>query len=143
MDCFREPPVGPWPEGSVVKSISVRFEEQVSANRHRLAVSTVGHSLSYGDLNEAANRLARAVLERVPGNEIVGLLIGQGVSAIIAMLGVLKAGKILVPLDPRQPSARLLQILGDCEARLVITDRQYLPLANSRAAVRSHTRQYR
>ena len=40
MDYFREPPIGQWPEGSVVKSISARFEEQVSANRHRLAVST-------------------------------------------------------------------------------------------------------
>ncbi len=131
MDSFGEPPIGPWPEESVVKSISTRFEEQVSANRHRVAVSTVGHTLSYGDLNEAANRLARAVLERVPGNETVGVLIGQGVSAIVAMLGVLKAAKILVPLDPRQPSARILQILGDSEARIVITDKQNLPLART------------
>ena len=80
------------------------------------------------------------MLERVRVRD-VGVLIGQGVSTIIAMPRGLKAAKILVPLDPRQPSARILQIL--------VTVRRGWSLRTGRtcsgkhrASVRSHTRQY-
>jgi acyl-coenzyme A synthetase/AMP-(fatty) acid ligase len=50
------------------------------------------------------------------------VLIDQGASVIVAMLGVWKAGKIFVPLDTRQPTARMLKILDDCQAELLVTD---------------------
>ena len=96
---------------SIAQSISARFEEQVVANRERLAVSAADRSLSYGALNEAANRVARAVLATAPHTDTVAVLIGQGASVIVAMLGVLKAGKIFVPLDTRQPVAGCFRFL--------------------------------
>ena len=102
------------------------FEKQVSANPYRVAVDAGDRTWSYGELNEAANRIARTVKAASADADAVGVLIGQGVSIIAAMLGVLKAGKIFVPLDPRQPPARLLQILHDCQARVLVADTQSL-----------------
>ena len=116
---------------SIAQSISARFEEQVAGNRDRLAIGAANRSLSYGALNEAANRVARAVLATAPHTDAVAVLIGHGASIIVAMLGVLKAGKIFVSLDTRQPPARMLQILDDCEAQLLITDEQSLPDAGA------------
>ncbi len=113
------------------ESVSARFEEQVAANPDRLAVSAVDQQLSYRQLNESANRIARRVLAAAPETETVAVLLGQGGSIIAAMLGVLKAGKTFVPLDPRQPSARMLQILGDCEAQVLVTDTGSLPDARA------------
>ena len=120
----------PSPAASAMQSISSRFEEQVSDNRDRLAVAAADRNLTYGQLNEAANRLAREVLAAAPDTDTVAVLIGQGASIILAMLGVLKAGKIFVPLDTRQPLPRMLQILEDCEARVIVTDGQSLRSAS-------------
>jgi amino acid adenylation domain-containing protein len=112
--------------GSIAEAISARFEKQVTANRQKVAISAHGGPLSYQALNEAANRIARALLNAVPHTQTVGVLIGQGSCVIAAMLGVLKARKIFVPLDPSQPPARLLQIIDDCQARVLVTDTQNL-----------------
>ena len=50
----------------IAQSISTRFEEQVAGNWDRLAVRAVDRSLSYGQLNQAANRVARSVLATAP-----------------------------------------------------------------------------
>ena len=102
--------------------ISARFEAQVAANPDRLAIWADDQTLSYQQLNEASNRVARSLLAASGGTGTVAVLLGQGALPVVAMLGVLKAGMVFVPLDPRQPRARLRQILEDCKARLLLTD---------------------
>ncbi|HAJ62421.1 MAG TPA: acyl-CoA synthetase, partial [Cyanobacteria bacterium UBA8543] len=58
------------------------------------------------------------------------LLLASDAPLIAAMLGVLKTGKFYVPLDPSQPQTRIGYILADSQSRLVITNNQYLNLAN-------------
>lgn len=127
---IRESVLHQSPAASTSHSIPVRFEEQVGENHDRLAIAATDRNLSYGQLNEAANRVARQILAAAPDTETVAVLIGHSASVIVAMLGVLKAGKIFVPLDARQPPDRLLQILEDCQARLLVTDRQTLRAAS-------------
>jgi len=116
----------------IEQSIPARFEQQVRRYPERLAVETSGHSLTYAELNHAANRVARAILSRPGGgNEPVAVLLEQGAPAIIAMLGVLKAGKIYVPLDPAFPRARLAYMLEDSQAELVVTNSRNLSLAKA------------
>jgi amino acid adenylation domain-containing protein len=114
-----------------MRSIATVFEGQVSANDGRLAVATARDQLTYRQLNQSANRLARAVLASVSRSSTVGVLVGHRASTIVAMLGILKAGRIVVPLDPRQPAPRTNQILADCEADALVTDQQNLPEANA------------
>src|SRR5712692_1074509 len=113
---------------------SRRFEQQVRRYPDRLAVKTRYHELTYEALNAAANRVARTILAlRGEGEEPVALLFEQGAPAIASILGVLKAGKIYVPLDPSAPRARTLYMLQDSQPGLIITSRRHLPLADQMA----------
>jgi len=88
----------------VEQSIPARFERQVDQYPERRAVKAGTHQLTYAELNRAANGIGRAILaSRGAGEEPVALLLEHGASLIAAILGVLKAGKIYVPLDPSYP----------------------------------------
>ncbi len=77
-----------------------------------------------------ANRIALAILaRRGRDQEPIALLLDNDAPMIAAMLGVLKAGKIYVPLDPSLPTARLAHILRDSQAALLLTDRSHQQLA--------------
>jgi amino acid adenylation domain-containing protein len=100
-----------------------RFEQQVRLFPDRTAVKTKTHHLTYDQLNRAANRVARAILERRGlGTEPVALLIEPGATQLIAMLGVLKAGKIMAALDPSYPRERIAYTLQDSQATLILTN---------------------
>lgn len=106
----------------IEQSIPNRFEQQVAKYPHRLAVKTISHQLTYNELNKAANRVARAILaQRGEGEEPIVLLLESDAPMIAAILGVLKAGKICVPLDPSFPHARLAYILEDSQTGLIVT----------------------
>lgn len=95
-----------------------------------LAVKTRSHQLTYDELNKAANRIARVILDQSgEGPEPVVLLFDQGLQEIAAMLGTLKAGKFFVLVSPSFPRARISQILEDSQSSLIVTDNQNLTLA--------------
>ena len=84
------------------------------------------------DLNDAANRIAHAILrQRGAGAETIALLFEQGAPVIAAILGVLKAGKIYVALDPSFPQAQLTHMLDDSQAALIVTNSKHLSLAKA------------
>ena len=112
------------------QSIVDRFEQQVATHPERLAVKTKGEEFTYDALNKMANRVARAILERLnPKEKTVALLFLPGAHIVAALLGILKTGKIYVALDPAFPQARTAYMLEDCAARLILTDAKHLSLA--------------
>jgi amino acid adenylation domain-containing protein len=121
-------------EAEVEQSIPDRFQQQVAKHTDRLAVKMQQGALTYRELNRAANRVARVILAKVgPGQEPVGLLFENGAQAISAILGVLRAGKFYVPLDPSFPHGRLAAILENSGTQLLVTDRQNFRLASELA----------
>src|SRR3990172_4912935 len=105
------------------QSIPQRFERQVAKYPDRLAVKSGNNALTYAELNEAANRLARAIIARHgSGEQPVALLLEHDVPVIIAILAVLKAGKCYVPLEPSYPRARTASILADAHVDLIVTN---------------------
>jgi amino acid adenylation domain-containing protein len=112
-----------FPHEECESSIVTRFEQQVHLNPDRLALKTRTHTLTYAALNGWANRIAHAVLEaRGEGSEPVALLLDQEALLLATILGVLKAGKAYVPLEPHYPPARSAEILRDSQAAIVVTD---------------------
>ena len=112
------------------RSVPARFEGQARRHAGRVALAAHGRSLTYAELNRAANRVARALATRADAaDRPTALLFGQGAAAIVAMLGVLKAGRFYVFLDPTLPSARLALLLAEAQASAVITDAAGLDLA--------------
>ncbi|HLF03656.1 MAG TPA: non-ribosomal peptide synthetase [Dehalococcoidia bacterium] len=109
----------------IQQSIPARFEEQVLKYPGRVAIASRNQQLTYLELNQAANQVARAILDKCgQGEESVALLFEQSVQAFVAMLGVLKAGKRFVPLDPALPRNRTVHILENSQASLLVTNRQ-------------------
>ena len=133
--CFH--PIEPFIEfgrEEIEQSISDRFENQVRKYSRRLAIKTKDRELTYDELNRAANRMAHAILAaRGERQEQVALLCHQGAAAIAATLGVLKAGKTYVPLDPGVPKTRNGYILGDAQIGLIVADDENLSLARDLA----------
>jgi amino acid adenylation domain-containing protein len=119
-----------FPKEDVETSIPKRFEKIVSIYSDRLALGDKNHTLTYDQLNKAANRLAHTILaERGDRPEPIALLFSEDVEAIVAILGVLKARKFYVPLDPNSPLARNAFIIRDCKTEVLLTDRVDLQLA--------------
>ena len=114
------------------QSVARRFEQVARKYPYRVAVKSGGQPVTYEELNRLANRIAHTVLsQRSAREEPAALLIEQGVMMIAAILGVLKTGKIYVPLDPSYPSARTSHIIADSEAELIITNGRNVPLAKA------------
>ncbi|WP_193474574.1 non-ribosomal peptide synthetase [Streptomyces griseomycini] len=98
------------------------FEERVRARPDAAAVTDGTRTLSYGELNERANRLARElVAEGVGPEDVVGVALPKSVESVLAVLAVLKAGAAYLPLDPGYPPERLRHIVGDARPVLVLT----------------------
>lgn len=124
----------PFAKVEVDTSIPDRFEQQVRQYPNRIAIKTKYQQLTYAELNQAANRVAHAIMDkRGSGNEVIALLFTQDVAVMGAMLGVLKAGKFYVPLDPSHPQPRLMSLLEHSQAGLILTNTRHLPLAQSLA----------
>ncbi|HET7233067.1 MAG TPA: amino acid adenylation domain-containing protein [Longimicrobium sp.] len=102
-------------------SLHERFAEQARARPNAPAVACGAESLSYGELDARADRLARALRARGVGPEVrVGLCLERGTEMIAAILGVLKAGGAYVPVDPAYPEERIAYLLEDSGVALVL-----------------------
>ncbi|MBI2998695.1 MAG: amino acid adenylation domain-containing protein [Deltaproteobacteria bacterium] len=119
---------------AIEQSIPARFEQQVAQYPDRLAVVSADLQFTYTELNQVANRIARAILSRLgEGAEPVGLLFDHGAFLIAAILGVLKAGKIYMSLDLPDPQPRMASMLEDSQAKLLLTNTKHLSLARQLA----------
>ena len=86
-----------------------------------VAVMCGGVSLTYGGLEERANRLAHYLRGAGVGAEtVVGLCLERGLDMVAAMLAVWKAGGAYLPLDPGYPAERLGFMLADSGARVLV-----------------------
>ncbi|WP_307808090.1 non-ribosomal peptide synthetase [Streptomyces oryzae] len=99
------------------------FREQVSAAPDSVAVVADGTTLTYGDLNVRANRLAHALTARGVGAEdVVALALPRSADLVVAILAVLKSGAAYLPLDPGHPTARLTGMLDNARPVLLLSD---------------------
>lgn len=84
-----------------------RFRRQVEVHPHRVALRFESEALTYRELDRRSDALARVVAARTDAGARIGLLAPRSIDAIVAMLGVLKANRCYMPLDPDLPAARL------------------------------------
>jgi len=107
----------------VDQSIPARFDKIVAELPDHLAIKTQNEALTYQELTKAANRLAHAILEKLNSrSEPVILLCNHGLASITSCLAILKAGKILIAMDPTSPVERIAQVFENSQAAALLTD---------------------
>ena len=119
-----------FPQQEVEQSIPSRFEKTVRSNLTNVAVETPQHHWTYAELDKRANIIANKVLQLCgSGAHRVALLLEYDAPMVAAIVGLLKAGKTYVPLDPTYPKKRLAYILEDSQAVAIVTDAKNAELA--------------
>jgi len=99
------------------------FEEQAARTPDLPAVSDGNLWLTYAELNDRADRLARHLAACGVGLERpVAVLLESSPELVVALLAILKAGGAYVPLDPAYPAERLAFLLRDSGARTLVAD---------------------
>ncbi|WP_260639566.1 non-ribosomal peptide synthetase [Streptomyces angustmyceticus] len=99
------------------------FEERVVGAPGATALVCGGVGVSYRELNERANRLARYLVARGAGpGAVVAVCLERGADLVVALLAALKSGAAYALLDPAFPDRRLADLLGETGARVVVTD---------------------
>ncbi|MEV5645596.1 amino acid adenylation domain-containing protein [Streptomyces flaveolus] len=112
--------------------VHLLFEEQAARRPDATALRWAGGTMTYGELNRWANRVAWDLKGRGVGPEtVVGVGVPRGPVMIAAVLGVLKAGGAYLPLEPALPADRVAGMLADAGCSLVVstpdTERWALP----------------
>lgn len=103
-------------------SVNKLFERIVEQDPNKTAVIANGESLTYGELNRLANRLAYGLLRRgLKPDTIVGLILEREKSVYIVHQGILKAGGAFLPMVPEYPDDRIDFCLKDAQCPFVIT----------------------
>ncbi|WP_346168555.1 condensation domain-containing protein, partial [Streptomyces javensis] len=104
------------------RSVVELFEERVVRAPDAVAVVAGGVSLSYGELDARADRLARLLADRgVRPEAFVAVALPRSVDLVVALLAVWKAGAAYLPLDTEYPADRLAYMLQDAAPTLVLT----------------------
>ncbi|MGC2064077.1 MAG: amino acid adenylation domain-containing protein [Thermodesulfovibrionales bacterium] len=104
------------------KCIYELFEEQVKRVPENVAVVFKDKKITYRELNERANQLARGLRSAgVRSDVIVGIMVHRSIEMISGILGILKAGGAYLPIDPDYPDSRIEYMLQDSDAPVLLT----------------------
>lgn len=112
-------------------NIASLFKKYAEKNPDKPAVKINNISLSYGQLDSVANRIANTIILTAHDDKNpVLVLCEKSIFQVAAILGVLKTGRIFVPIDHSQPRPRLINIIKDTGAKVAVSD--YLNLETAR-----------
>ena len=102
------------------------IERQVLLTPDSIALRAGEHSVTYSELDKRANQLAHHLKKLGVGPDIlVGVLLERGIDMVVSFLATLKAGGAYVPIDTGFPEVRILHILKDTNARVLLTATEF------------------
>ena len=101
------------------------FEKQAKLTPNNTAIVFEDSAITYKELNEKANQLARYLKEQgIESNKFVGIMLPRSIELIISIIGTLKTGACYIPIDPTYPDKRIKYMLEDSSADLLITNNE-------------------
>lgn len=108
------------------------FEHNVRKQPNAVALSAGDHTMTYAELNEQANRLARHLQKNGVGHQTVTAILAERTpELIVSLLAVLKAGATYVPIDPDYPESRIQYMLKDSGATHLLTHSSFISQTRS------------
>jgi amino acid adenylation domain-containing protein len=119
--------------------IPALVEQQAAARPAAIAIVCEGVQVTYGELNDRANRLAHYLRRHgVSRGARVGICLERGVEMVVGVLAILKSGGSYVPLDPDYPDQRLAAMLDDSRPSVVVSERRLMRPVSSGAGRTIH-----
>ncbi len=110
------------------------FQQQAARTPDAIAVVYQHTELTYAQLNQHANRLARYLLTLGAGPEqLIAVAMDRSADLVIALLAVLKTGAAYLPVDPEYPADRISYMLSDARAALALTTARHAGLPGDSA----------
>ncbi|MEH7153111.1 amino acid adenylation domain-containing protein [Bacillus thuringiensis] len=104
------------------------FENQVEKTAGNIALKFDDNKMTYAELNERANQLARTLRDLgVAPNDLVALVTERSMEMIVGILAIIKAGGAYVPINPEYPDNRIHYMLEDSSPKIVLTYKNKLP----------------
>src|SRR5438128_11125029 len=106
---------------AMMATVPTVFDAQAERAPESIAVVCGDYQVTYGALNERANRVAHRLWNLGVGPEVVvGLCVERSVEMVVGLLGILKAGGAYLPIDPEHPQARIRHIVADAKAKAIL-----------------------
>lgn len=98
------------------------FENNVIANPEKVAVIFENESLTYSELNNRANNIAKKLIDfGVKPNDVIGIMLNRSYDLLVCVWGILKAGGTYMLIDPALPTDRIEYMLSNSKSPLLIT----------------------
>lgn len=114
-------------------SIHQIFETTVKNNSKKIAIVFEKEKLTYDELNKKANKLARLLIQKgLKKGEVVAVLIDKSSEYMIAILGILKAGCVYMPISDDMPEERIKYVINDSSTKIIITTKLFDKVENLR-----------
>ncbi|EAQ91556.1 hypothetical protein CHGG_03491 [Chaetomium globosum CBS 148.51] len=112
--------------------LHARFEEQAETTPDAIAIDWEGtEQVTYGELDRRANKMSRLFVQiGVQPGDVVALMLDKSIDAVVAILGVLKAGAAYTPLSPENPSERNSLIINESQAKVLVIHQQHADFAH-------------
>lgn len=103
------------------KTIVDLFEEQVEKTPDNIAVVFENQKLTYKELNEKANQLARYLIEnKISNQDVVAIFLDKSLEIVISILAILKVGAIYLPIDTDYPQNRIDYIISNSNTKILL-----------------------
>lgn len=107
------------------KTISDILSKSLSRYSNNIAVKNQERILSYRELDNKSNQLARKLLKKgISNNDIIAVLIEPSIEMIIAIIAIIKTGAAFTLIDTDMPNSRIDYILKDCKVKIAIVSRK-------------------
>jgi non-ribosomal peptide synthetase component F/acyl carrier protein len=107
------------------KTLVDKFEEQAAKAPDNVALIFEDQNISYKELNERSNQLARYLQSKgVKAETLVPICIERSIEMLVGIFGILKAGGAYVPIDPDYPEERKKFMLEDTNAKIIVSNQQ-------------------
>ena len=118
-------------EYPVTKTIEQLFEAQVNQTPDRIAVSYKNEHLTYQQLNQKANQLAKLLQRsKIQPGEFIAVVKARDINFLISILAILKVGGVYIPIDSSYPAARIKYMISDAKVKTILTDAASLESLN-------------
>ncbi|MGE5342597.1 MAG: amino acid adenylation domain-containing protein [Candidatus Omnitrophota bacterium] len=113
------------------KTIHRLFEEQVEKTPDNPAIISQHNRITYRELNQKANPLARALRQKgVQSGGIVQIMVKRSIEMIAGILAILKAGGAYLPIEPERPEEQVHYILNENRGKLLVTESEYIRIVD-------------